>query len=116
MAAERPEEVDLVQRAQRGFSDLWRNRPQGRHEVDEKTRQIVITFVQRQPRHPHPRPFFQRERAWGEGGDPGADQRGFAKTSGGGDKRYARRVLQPLIQSFDQASAQDNFGSRRGDE
>ena len=39
-----------LKRPQRDFSNLWRNRLQGRDEINEKTRRVIIAFVQRQPR------------------------------------------------------------------
>ena len=56
---------------------LRRDRLQSRDEVSQKTSRVVIPFVQRQPGDRLVRTT---------GGNPLADQRGFAKAGGGGDE------------------------------
>jgi len=64
-----------LEHTQYPFSNIRRNRLQSSDEVSQKSCGVVIPFIQRQP--------GDRSLATG---DPFADQRGFAKAGGGGDK------------------------------
>ena len=81
---------------------MWRNRLQSPNEVSQEAGGVAIRFVQRQPGG---RPFV--------GGEPCADERGFAKASRGSDKRQF--AVQSFVQPLDQARAGNNFGTRGRD-
>ena len=81
-----------LKRSQHPFAKLRRNRLHSRDEVSQKTGEIVIAFVQRQPGD------FDRL-VQGEGleatGDPFADQRGFTKAGGGRDEGQFAAAADP---------------------
>ena len=79
-----------LEHRQHPCANLRRNRLQRRDEVGQKAGRVVIPCVQRQPGH-----------GPAATGDPGADQRGFAKAGGGRDE--GQLAVQPRVEPLEQA-------------
>lgn len=77
---------------------MRRNRLQSHNKVSQEAGGVAIRFVQRQPGGG---PFV--------GGEPCADERGFAKASRGSDKRQF--AVQSFVQPLDEAGTGDSFGA-----
>src|SRR5687767_829124 len=93
-----------LERVQHSFSNIPHNLLQGSDKVRQKTCRIVIPFIQRQPC------------GWSlASADPFTDQCCFTEASRSRDKGYARCILQPPVQSLDQARSENNIRPRRGD-
>ncbi len=113
-------ESDLVEQSRQDFFDRRKlrrlesaeetrpgvlvHRLQGRRQVGQKAQQIVIAFVQGEPRC--------RITALLE---PGGSQRGLPKPGGSGDERQSPPELQPIIHLAEQVRARHQVRPQRRD-